>query len=223
MEKDLVILLHGLIRTRWSMRKLASSLSLAGYEVFNCAYPSRTRTIEELSEWVFAKIAPRIRRGNGAKKIHFVTHSMGGILVRQMAENHPSLPLGRVVMLAPPNQGSELVDALKNNPIFKLLNGPAGAQLGTDEQSVPINLLRTPRFECGIIAGNRSFNPLFSKIIGSENDGKVAVKRTKLPGVKNFLLLPVNHTFIIRNPAVIRQTIHFLQHGRFAETRPQKL
>ena len=137
---------------------------------------------------------------------------MGGIVARYYLKDRQVPNLGRVVMLGPPSQGSELVDEWKDNRLFKLVNGPAGAQL--DTESVP-SRLGPVAFELGVIAGNKSIDPLFSRIIPGPDDGKVAVARTRVEGMKDFMVLPYNHTFIMRQPEVTRQVVHFLRYGVF--------
>jgi hypothetical protein len=122
--------------------------------------------------------------------------------------------LQRVVMLGPPNQGSEAVDRLKNLPGFYWLNGPAGVQLGTSEQDMP-RQLGAANFELGVIAGRRSINLLLSSMIPGQDDGKVSVESTKMDGMTDFISLPCTHTFMMRNSEVIRQTLFFLEHGHF--------
>lgn len=214
MDPEHVILLHGLTRTSRSLRKMAAALGRAGYVAWNVDYPSRTAPIEVLSENAIgdALVACRNR---GATRVHFVTHSLGGILVRSYFARHRDEPVGRVVMLAPPNQGSEVVDRLRSWWLFRLMNGPAGAQLGTEAASVP-NRLGPPRFELGVIAGSRSINLILSSLIPGRNDGKVSIERTKLPGMADHLTVPSTHPFIMRNPEVIWQTLQFLQTGAFS-------
>ena len=149
-----------------------------------------------------------------ATKIHFVTHSLGGILVRYYFEGNSIQEMGRVVMIAPPNQGSEVVDNLRNFPGFKMLNGPAGQQLGTDEESIPLNLGPVD-YEVGVIAGTRTFNPILSLFLPNPDDGKVSVARTYVDGIKETIEVPHSHPFIMKANVVIEQSINFLHKGAF--------
>ena len=189
-------------------------LRRAGYRVWNVGYPSRTASIRELSEVAVGGALARCR-ASGATRIHFVTHSLGGILVRSYLSRHEVPELGRVVMLAPPNRGSELVDTLGHWKLFGWLNGPAGRELGTTCASTP-NRLGPVRFELGVIAGNRSINWINSCLIPGPDDGKVSVAHTKVDGMADHILIAATHTFIMRNHTTLRQTVHFLRHGRFA-------
>lgn len=198
------------------MRPMAAALARAGYVTWNIDYASRRASIEVLSEQAVGDALRRCRE-HGATGVHFVTHSMGGILVRSYCDRHAGAPVGRVVMLAPPNRGSEVVDRLGGWRLFRRLNGPAGAQLGTGPGSVP-NKLGPARFELGIIAGNRSINLINSCLIAGRNDGKVSIERTKLEGMADHLVIPSAHPFLMRHPEAIRQTLAFLATGRFARS-----
>jgi triacylglycerol lipase len=210
-----VILLHGLCRTSRSMDKIQHALTRAGYTVRNVNYPSRTAPIETLADNAIGKAVAECRQ-NGATKIDFVTHSMGGILVRSYLARHPIPELGRVVMLGPPNQGSEIVDKLGAWALFKWINGPAGDELGTDKNSLP-NQLGPAYFTVGIIAGDRSVNWINSLfLIPGRDDGKVSVKRARLAGMSGFIVIHATHMFITYNNEAIRQTIQFLRTGKFS-------
>ncbi len=212
-----VILLHGLCRTSRSMAKMERTLTEAGYKVQNVNYPSRTASIQQLADDAIGKAVGDSRR-EGVTRINFVTHSLGGILVRSYLSRHSIPSLGRVVMLAPPNQGSEVVDKLSWLFLFKRINGPAGVELGTDKNSVP-NKLGPATYPVGIIAGDRSINWINSLLIPGRDDGKVSVERTKLAGMNDHIVIHTAHPFIMRNRKVIRQTIQFLHTGGFDRTR----
>jgi hypothetical protein len=143
-----------------------------------------------------------------------VTHSLGGILVRAYVKTYPPVNLGRVVMLSPPNRGSELIDIFREYWWFRKFFGPIQQQLGTDAASIP-NTLGPVHFELGVITGNRSINPIGSAFIPGPNDGTVSVARAQVEGMHNFLVVPYGHTFIMMHKAVAEQTLHFLRTGHF--------
>ena len=211
--RDLVVVLHGMGRTKLSMAWRAGRLEQQGYDVLNFSYPSTcgsdagstTHLQQELQSQLTAR----------AGQVHFVTHSLGGIVVRAYLKQHPPTNLGRVVMLSPPNQGSEVVDRLRDNFLYRLATGPAGQELGTEKTSTP-NTLGEVDFPLGVITGDRSFNPLFSAWLSGPNDGKVSVRRAKVSGMTDFLVVPHSHSFIMRSSAVARHVVHFLAHGKFS-------
>lgn len=209
-----VILLHGLCRTSRSMAGMASALRGAGYRVWNIDYPSRTASIEQLSEHAIGEALTACRR-DGATRVHFVTHSLGGILVRSYLARHAVPELGRVVMLASPNQGSEVVDRLGAWKLFALINGPAGRELSTAPSSTP-SLLGPATFQVGVIAGNRSVNWINSCLIPGADDGKVSVERTRLAGMRDHIVIKATHPFIMNHREARQQTLHFLRLGAFA-------
>jgi pimeloyl-ACP methyl ester carboxylesterase len=212
-DQHYVVLLHGLARSERSMRKMERALAGAGYGTCNIDYPSTRHPIEVLLR---DHVRPAIEDCLPSAEVglSFVTHSLGGILVRLLLRETRLDRLRRVVMLSPPNQGSEVVDALGDLWLFEFMNGPAGAQLGTDADSLP-NRLGPADFEVGVITGNRSINLILSSIIPGPDDGKVAVARARLAGMRDFLVVPVSHPFIMGSDEVIRQTLEFLENGRF--------
>lgn len=211
-----VILLHGLARTSKSMQPLAHQLHRQGYHVVNVSYPSRTAPVANLAQQAIPPALARCR-AQQAHQIYFVTHSLGGILLRQFLHQQPIPELGRVVMLAPPNKGSEIVDALKNVAPFEWLNGPAGQELGTTSSDLP-QRLGDADFELGVIAGTTSINLLLSLYLPNPDDGKVSVESTKLSGMRDFIALPVSHPYIMKDQTVITQVMYFLAKGKFLHT-----
>ncbi|MGB0412398.1 MAG: esterase/lipase family protein [Pikeienuella sp.] len=212
---DCVIMLHGLARTATSLLILEKRLEAEGYEIVNETYPSREKPLPELIETV---IPPLIAQCHDAERVHFVTHSMGGIILRGFLADHSVHNLGRIVMLAPPNKGSELVSRMKDLPGFEALNGPAGMQLGADMDSIP-NSIQDVEAEIGVIAGDLALNPIYDALIEGPNDGKVSVDSTKLDVMTDHVVLPVSHTFMMNSAEVARQTALFLRTGRFRQPK----
>jgi hypothetical protein len=212
-KNEYVILLHGMGRISRSMNDIETALLKEGYRVINVGYPSTRKLVPAL---IKNYIKPELLKlkSEAASKIHFVTHSLGGILVRALLQTE-SLPKGsRIVMLSPPNHGSEIVDHYKFSWWYKAINGPAGQVLGTEKTSLP-NQLKPIDAEVGVITGNKSYEPWFSRIIPGADDGKVSVESAKLDEMKDFLVVNSGHTLIMKDPKVIHQIKYFLLNAIF--------
>jgi pimeloyl-ACP methyl ester carboxylesterase len=193
---ELVVLVHGLGRTRLSMVPLAWALEREGYEVLNWGYSSYTRSIPQLGR----QLADELESRGGARpeRVHFVGHSLGNIIVRWVLANDPPEGVGRVVMLAPPNQGSHSAD--RYAPWLGWLLKPL-PELRTGAEGIAGALPLPAGVEVGVIAGRY--------------DGKVTVEETRLPGAAASIVIPAAHTFIMNRRDVRRLIDAFLEEGRF--------
>jgi pimeloyl-ACP methyl ester carboxylesterase len=212
-RQDGVVLLHGISRTARSFRKMQAALDADGYATLNLDYPSRRKALEGLAE----DIDPSVQRfADGIDgSIHFVCHSMGGLLARVYIARYRPERLGRVVMLGTPNSGSEIADRLGHLRLYRAFFGPAGQQLGTRRDDA-INALFPPvDYPVGIIAGNRSIYPIASTFLPKPHDGRVSVANTKLDGMTAHIVIPSSHPWLVRNSVAVAQTIAFLQDGKF--------
>ena len=198
------------------MNRMERALTKAGYGTENINYPSRKHTVEELAEIAVTAGLDACRARDGVETVHFVTHSLGGILLRQYLSDNEIPELGRVVMLGPPNQGSAAVDELGGMPGFDWVHGPAGRQLGKGEESVPLRLGPVD-FELGVIAGNRTIDPITSAVLDDPNDGRVSVEDTRVEGMKDFVVVDHSHAFMMRMRRTIDLTIAFLENGEFGD------
>lgn len=215
---EAVVLLHGLLRTSASMRVMERALITSGYRTLNLDYDSRRKSLEALSEEI--RPAIEVFCAERSEQVHFVTHSMGGLLARVYLARHRPPRLGRVVMLGPPNDGSPLADLLHRSAMFRMVFGPAGQQLTTRYAAILRDICGLADFEVGIIAGTRSANILSSGLVFHEpNDGKVAVRSTRLDGMADHITIPATHAFMMRNHAVVSATLAFLRNGNFASER----
>ncbi len=215
-KEEYVVVLHGIARSSDNMKELASFLGKNGYEVINIDYPSTSHKIEELTDIVNLEMSKKIV---DQKKINFVGYSMGGLIVRALIHKFKYKNLGRVVQLAPPNQGSEVADFLKDFWPYKKIYGPAGQQLITNQKDFD-NIFGIVNYELGIIAGNSSIDPISSFIIKGDDDGKVAIEKTKLEGMKDHIIIDASHTFFPTNKKVQKQALFFLKNGKFQHQTP---
>lgn len=219
--KECVVLLHGLARTAGAMEKMERALNEAGYIAVNIDYPSREYAIEILAPMVIPAALEKCVEQK-ATPIHFVTHSMGGILLRYYLQDQTIANLGRVVMMGPPNQGSQVVDNLKSVPGFAAFNGPAGLQLGTGDEDIP-KKLGAVNFELGVIAGTRSINWMLSRYLPNPDDGKVSVENTRVEGMCALVTVPVSHPYLMKRKKVIKQVVSFLKSGTFTGDAAQQI
>ena len=213
---ECVVLLHGLNRSWRAMDKMAEALQAEGYSTANVDYPSQQGNVEGLAPVAVNSGLDQCRL-SGANEIHFVTHSMGGILLRYAHGIDPIPELGRVVMLGPPNQGSEVVDRTRDWSVTRTFSGEAGMQLGTDKNDIPAQLDPVD-FELGIVAGTGSINPFMSAILPEADDGKVTVERTKVDGMSDFMLVSNSHRTLMKSNSVIENTVAFLRSGHFLDS-----
>jgi pimeloyl-ACP methyl ester carboxylesterase len=209
---ECVVLVHGLGRSAASMAPLARSLASLGYAVVAPSYPS-TRPIIEASAPVIGEAIAKCQASK-ASRIHFVTHSLGALVVSRYLQDHEIPEAGRIVMLAPPNNGSEIADHLKDRWWFRRATGPAGQELVTNASRAAADI----PMEIGVIAGTRNYEPWFARYFSGPNDGKVSVESTKLAGMTDFVTVHAGHTFMINSPEVAAQTAAFLAGGRFKQS-----
>ena len=203
-----VVLLHGLWRGWRAMQPLARALEQDGFSTLNIPYPSGRLPVSHL----VSRIRAQIEKIPTDQPIHFITHSLGGIIARSILATDVPWKPGRIVMLAPPNRGSEIVDWSRNHPVLHQLLGPAGRALGSE--GLPNALPELPaHIEAAVIMGNRCPIPIFKKILAPENDGIVSAARGKITGLRGFSVIHADHTFIQMHPEAIRLCLHFLNTG----------
>lgn len=212
-----VVFLHGISRSFRSLIKLQQAVDKAGFATRNIGYPSREKPLSDLVDDIHPAIAPFTEANDGCT--HFVCHSMGGLLARAYIARYRPARLGRVVMLGTPNGGSEIADVLKDWLLYRMYFGPAGQQLVTTRDADTEALLPAVDYPVGIIAGDRSLDPIASRfMLPGADDGRVTVARTKLDGMADHVVIAASHAFMMKNKEAIAQTIAFLRSGKF--TRP---
>jgi pimeloyl-ACP methyl ester carboxylesterase len=211
---DGVVLLHGIARRARSLNKMERALRADGYITLNLDYSDREQDLKGIAERLQDWVAEFARGLEG--RLHFVTHSMGGLVVRALITQKRPPNLGRIVALAPPNGGSEVADLLRDNKLYVRFFGPAGAELTTKRSDELRALLGVVDYPLGVIAGDRTIDPIASfLILPRPNDGRVSVAQTRVDGMADHIVLPASHALMMNNPSVIMQTLYFLHHGRF--------
>lgn len=206
-----VVLLHGLWRGWRAMQPLARALENEGFSTLNIPYPSSRMPIP----YLVSHVRSQVEKIAGDQTIHFITHSLGGIIARALLSEPTPWKTGRVVMLAPPNGGSEIVDWSKKHPVLHQVLGPAGRSLGSDGAPRDLPGL-PPEIEAAVIMGNRCSIPIFKKLLGTENDGIVSAAKGRIDGLRGFSVINADHTFIQMHPEAIRLSLHFLKTGAWA-------
>ncbi|WP_223578931.1 alpha/beta fold hydrolase [Kangiella taiwanensis] len=220
MKKEAVILIHGMGRSRRSMKKLERYLRHKGYVTYNRSYPSTVANVERSAVHYINSALANISRDE-ISKIHFVTHSLGGLLVRYYLTHHKIKQVGRIVMLAPPNNGSEVAERYRDHFWYRWMTGAPGQQLHKNDNPL-LNKLRPLEAEVGVIAGTRSSDPWFNHVFKGEHDGKVSVNDTKLSEMKDLITVDHGHTFIMNKRKVKRHIVNFLAHGDFYRSQQRK-
>lgn len=212
-EPDCVVLLHGIGMRSFVMNRIESALKEDGYRVVNISYPSRQMPFEELAGEYLPKHlkAAHVAR---APRLHFVTHSMGSLIVRKLLQDARPANLGRVVMIGPPNHGSTAADAAKENALLSKFLGGNLVRLGTGEDAIA-RTLGPANFDVGILAGDVAINPVFGPALGGKNDGAVTIESAKLEGMSDFIVVPYSHTLMLWRTEVINQVRAFLRDGKF--------
>ncbi|MDG1896246.1 MAG: alpha/beta fold hydrolase [Fuerstiella sp.] len=215
MSGKAVLLIHGIGRSSKSFAAMGRTLQEDGYTVISFDYPSTRVPIQQSAEYLHRVIETL----DGVESIDIVVHSMGGLVLRSYLQKHTDTRLHRAVMLGVPNNGSQLADFLKNNPLFRMILGRAGQQLVTESDGL-IGSLPVPGFEFGVLAGGRGETKGYNPLLPGDNDSTVTVASTRLPGARDFICLPVIHTFLMTDPQAITATRCFLEHGCFSRDRP---
>ena len=204
-----VVLLHGLGRSWRAMNPLARKLQQAGFSTLNLPYPSLVKSLD----WILEHVETQVTRFADGGRVHFVTHSLGGIVTRMLLEREHGWSAGRLVMMAPPSSGSEIIDWASRKALFRPFLSPAARALASDV--LPARLPRISREqEAFVIMGNRSSIPFFRRLLDEDNDGIVSSGRGRVDGLKGFSVVDADHTFIQIHPDAVRQTIDFLREGR---------
>ncbi|EOQ89874.1 alpha/beta hydrolase family protein [Leptospira yanagawae serovar Saopaulo str. Sao Paulo = ATCC 700523] len=213
-QQECVVLIHGFLRSSNHLKNLSDFLIENGYYVVSIEYESTSMSISEIADSNLSNFEEHCQN----QKIHFVTHSLGGILLRSYLKKNQIKHLGKIVMLAPPNKGSEVADFLSKFKVFNLILGPVVSQLKTDQNSY-VNSLGLPNFQFGIIMGNVTIDPISSYLIPGDDDGKVSIENSKLENMNDFLLVERTHNFIVDAPEVKEAILNYFKFGKFKNER----
>ncbi len=218
-----VIIIHGLGRSSWSMKTMSELIEEQGYQVCVVDYPTLRQPLDHTLdsstqeiERCLAKVTTNPEQSTNRQKVHFVGHSLGGLVIRSYLASHPelvdSVEMGEVVFVGTPNQGSDVADFFARSWLLSTL-GETAESLTTHNDSFP-NQLPQPTYDFGVIAGTASY-PLFNGLFDEPNDGLVSVKSTKLTGMKDFALVDRKHDRLRRDPYVTELIVNYISTGAF--------
>lgn len=209
---EAIIFIHGMGRKHHSFRKLQKEAKRRGYITYNQTYSSTKQKVEYSSKQYIEKALDSLKV-HAPTKVHFVTHSLGGILIRYYLSHYTIKNLGAIAMLAPPNQGSHITERYKNLFWYKTATGVAGQQLGISNNQL-LKSLKPINTKLLIIAGSRSSDPWFNSVFDEPHDGKVSVRATKLAEPHKHITVDAGHTFIMNNAEVQKHIFEFLSNAK---------
>jgi pimeloyl-ACP methyl ester carboxylesterase len=206
-EPEVVILVHGLWVHGALMELLRRRIARCGYRALTYSYPSMRFTLTENAECL-----ARYCRGIGAARLNFVAHSLGGLVVLRMLERAAQLRIGRIVLAGTPCGGSCAARCLVRLPVGRALLGHSLSEwLGCEQPLLPFP------YDIGVIAGRLGIGlgRLVAHDMERPNDGVVSVAETRLPQMRDHIVLNVNHTGMLFSPAVVQQICEFIRRGAF--------
>lgn len=206
-EASALIVVHGLWLGPWAMNWLARRLAKEGLRVFRFGYASTGNSLDDN-----AAALARFARNIGASRIHWLGHSLGGVLICRTLSEHGCGGDGRVVTLAAPLRGSFAAERLARFTAGRVLLGRSIR----DWLEQPADRWILPN-ELGVIAGTHSLGlgRLVAPDLPRPNDGVVSVEEARLPGAREFLTLPVSHSGMLVSAQVARHAASFLRNGTF--------
>ena len=210
-SKHAVFLVHGLFRSKDSFRKMATALRRRGYDVESITYPSTRQSLREHADQLQRILANL----EDYEEVSFVTHSLGGIVVRDLlAREAPwkkKIKVRRLVMLGPPNRGSVVAEVLEDWLPYRVVAGEAALQL----TPAGVNKIPPPACTFGIIAGGTGTDIGLNPGLPGDNDGTVLVESTRLDSADDFLVVRCLHSFLMNSDEAIEATARFLKTGKF--------
>lgn len=220
MRGKAVIVMHGLFRTRGSMSSIAEHLKKEGYTTLTFGYSSMREDVAQHAEHL-ASVMSHLEE---IEEVNFVAHSLGNIVIRHYLADHtdpeqglrPDPRIHRIVMLGPPNQHPRLASHLGVIDFTGQVSGPSAVQLGEGWPELEPHLC-TPACDFGILAGGNGKPTGRNPLLEGDDDLIVSVASTRLPGAKDFRVLPVIHTTMMNDPTVQAYTLQFIRHGYFED------